>query len=103
MSVLFLFILLALDVNLLFLLGIMPDVEIERLLKCTVLVITSPSFGMQDSRRLSSIAVGDLNRWLNIRSMMVFGTRMGESGLNMLLSLGVSHFQVKKNPKTYQN
>jgi hypothetical protein len=36
--------------------GILPDREIARALQCTVLVVTSPSFSVQDSKRFCAVA-----------------------------------------------
>jgi len=77
--------------------GILPDSAIVRLLTCTILSITSPSFTANDAKRMCKIVrdIGsvdnDLNPWFNIKSLFLYGTRMGGSGLNNILNLTISH------------
>ena len=77
--------------------GILPDSAIVRLLTCTILSITSPSFTANDVKRMCKIirdfgsVDDDLNPWHNIKSLLIYGTRMGGSGINNLLSLNISH------------
>ena len=77
--------------------GILPDSAILRLLTCTILSVTSPSFTANDAKRICKIVsnIGnvdnDLNPWYNIRSLLVYSTKMGASGLNNIISLGINH------------
>ena len=77
--------------------GILPDSAILRLLTCTILSITSPSFTANDAKRMCKLVsnIGsvdnDLNPWYNIRSLLIYGTKMGSSGLNNIINLGVGH------------
>lgn len=76
--------------------GILPESEITRLLSCTVLVICSPSFSMNDCKRLNKVICFEDNRnrlWWNIRSVIIYGTNIGSSGLFGLLDIGVSHLK----------
>jgi hypothetical protein len=77
--------------------GICPDEAIKRLLTCTVLAITSPSFSMNDSKRLCNIARKSYKLtdtsvplWNNIQSLLLYGTKMGPSGILGFLNLGIS-------------
>lgn len=77
--------------------GILPDASIIRLLTCTSLVLTSPSFSMSDSKRLCSIARKTYTyekrtkcHWDNVTSLLIYGTRMGSSGLLSFINLGVN-------------
>ena len=77
--------------------GICPDEAIKRILTCTVLAITSPSFSMNDSKRLCNIARGSCTLtdtktplWNNIKSLLLYGTKMGPSGILGFLNLGIA-------------
>ncbi len=77
--------------------GICPDEAIKRLLTCTVLAITSPSFSMNDSKRLCNIARksykltdNKASLWSNIKSLLLYGTKMGPSGILGFLNLGIA-------------
>lgn len=74
--------------------GVLPQPEILRLLTCTVLILTSSSLSMNDSKRIARIVNLKGHRsitWANIRSLVVYGTKLGHSGLYGLLDIGVSH------------
>ncbi|CAE7394647.1 unnamed protein product, partial [Symbiodinium microadriaticum] len=72
--------------------GILPDREIARALQCTVLVVTSPSFSVQDSKRFCTVAAKSDN-WKRIRSLFIYGTIMGPSGLKNFMDLGVANMK----------
>jgi tetratricopeptide (TPR) repeat protein len=78
--------------------AILPDSEITKLLTCTILSITSPSFTSTDCKRLARIARIHQQRsrkavdlWSRMHSLVIYGTRMGESGLSALAGLGFGH------------
>lgn len=74
--------------------GILPEREIIRLVQCTVLILSSPSFSMQDCKRMTTIIKKySLDSWKRLKSLFVGGTRMGISGLRDLLELGIDHMQ----------
>ena len=72
--------------------GILPDREIARTLQCTVLVVTSPSFSVQDSKRFCTVAA-ETECWRRIRSLFIYGTIMGPSGLKNFVDLGLAHLK----------
>ncbi len=68
--------------------SILPDSSIARLLCCSQLSIVSPSFGLLESIRLCHVVKLSNNRlWANVRSLMIFGTRMKDVGIFKLLNL----------------
>lgn len=94
--------------------GLIYDAAIYRILTCTVLAITSPSFSMNDSKRLCAIAkqpiphseewephqrqgggpdniVSPKVMWDNIRSLIIYGTKMGPSGMLAMMRLGITN------------
>mmetsp|Transcript_3827 Transcript_3827/g.5954 ORF Transcript_3827/g.5954 Transcript_3827/m.5954 type:complete len:1046 (+) Transcript_3827:145-3282(+) len=74
--------------------GILPAREIERTVQCTVLVITSPSFSCQDSKRFCHVvAQSAKDSWSRMKSLFIYGTRMGPSGLKNIINLGVAHMK----------
>lgn len=73
--------------------GILPDREIERSLQCTVLVVTSPSFSVQDSKRFCTVGKSSSDSWSRIRSLFIYGTRMGPSGLKNFVDLGLGQMK----------
>jgi hypothetical protein len=74
--------------------GVLPEREIIRLVQCTVLILSSPSFSMQDCKRMTYIIKQNaMDSWKRLKSLFVGGTRIGMSGLRDLLSLGIFHMQ----------
>ena len=72
--------------------GVLPEREVIRLVQCTVLIISSPSFSMQDCKRMTHIIKNHaMDSWLRLKSLFVGGTRMGISGLRDILNLGITH------------
>lgn len=68
--------------------GILPDAAIARLLCCSLLSITSPSFGPVDAHRIAHVVAASRNRlWANLRALSVYGTRLGDAGILTLLRL----------------
>ena len=75
--------------------GILAEAAITRLLICTSLIISSPSFSMTDCKKLCAVVEKSKFRlWKNIRSLLVTGTSMGPSGLLKLLSLGIQNLRI---------
>jgi hypothetical protein len=70
----------------------LPEEAIVRLLTCTVLVITSPSFSLQDCLRVKYTCSKFSHLWSNIKSLHIYGTRLGHgTGLQSLLELGLKY------------
>ena len=97
--------------------GVLPASAVQRLLSCSVLVVTSPSFSMNDSKRLCRIARQRCERfnskeypeqwggqggrlWDNVRSLVVYGTRMGPSGLLGLVQVSESETSAQTRPQS---
>lgn len=75
--------------------GIVSDEGIARLLCCSSLIISSPSFSLTDAGRLCGVVEKSKRRlWKNIRSFYAYGTIMGPDGLKEILQLGMSNFQI---------
>lgn len=69
--------------------AILPNPAIARLLTCTALVITSPSFCFHDIQRIVYMCKRFPHLWMNIRSLFVYGTSLNRGrGLSNLLNLG---------------
>lgn len=69
--------------------SLLPNPAIARILTCTVLVITSPSFSVHDSQRIVYICKRFPHLWANLRSLFVYGTSLRRGrGLTNMLSLG---------------
>ena len=70
--------------------AILPEEGVVRLLTCTALVVTSPSFGLQDSMRIVYYCRRYKHLWSNIKALHVYGTRLAHGpGLRNLLNLGL--------------
>ena len=68
---------------------VLPNPAIARVLTCTVLVITSPSFSVYDSQRIVYMCKRFPHLWANLRSLFVYGTSLRRGhGLTNMLSLG---------------
>jgi hypothetical protein len=68
--------------------SILPDAAIARLLCCSLLSITSPSFGPIDAHRIAHVVAASRNRlWAHLRALSVYETRLGDAGILTLLSL----------------
>lgn len=69
--------------------AILPNPAIARLLTCTALIITSPSFCFHDIQRIVYMCKRFPHLWANIRSLFVYGTSLNRGrGLSNLLNLG---------------
>ncbi len=67
---------------------ILPDAAIARLLCCSLLSITSPSFGPMDAHRVSQVSNKSQHRlWANLRALSLYETSLGDEGLITLLQL----------------
>ena len=74
--------------------GVLPEREIVRLVQCTVLILSSPSFSMQDCKRMTFvIKKSAMDSWFRLKSLFIGGTRIGMSGLRDILNLGISHMK----------
>jgi tetratricopeptide (TPR) repeat protein len=91
--------------------GIIPDIQIKHLLTCTSLAITSSSFSMNDSKRLcveakknttklnpnlsfrEQLLIKDKCLWDNLKSLFIYGTKMGPSGIKSILKLGIGKLE----------
>jgi tetratricopeptide (TPR) repeat protein len=70
----------------------LPEEAVVRLLTCTILVITSPSFTIQDSMRMVYICKKYSHLWSNVKSLLIYGTQLAKhgSGIQNLLDLGIT-------------
>lgn len=74
--------------------GMLAEAAVSRLLVCSSLVITSPSFSMTDCKKLCAVVEKSKHRlWKNIRCLLVKGTCMGPSGLSKIIELGMQNLQ----------
>jgi len=71
--------------------AILPEEAVVRLLTCTVLVITSPSFGLQESMRIVYQCMKFTHLWSNIKALHIYGTKLAHGhGLQNLIKLGLN-------------
>jgi len=70
--------------------AILPEEAVVRLLTCTVLVITSPSFALQESMRIVYQCMKLTHLWSNIKALHIYGTKLANGrGLQNLIKLGL--------------
>jgi hypothetical protein len=75
--------------------GMLAEAAVSRLLVCSSLVITSPSFSMTDCKKLcAAVEKSKYRLWKNIRSLLVKGTCMGPSGLSKIIELGMQNLRI---------
>jgi len=71
--------------------AILSEEAVVRLLTCTVLVITSPSFGLQESMRVVYQCMKYTHLWSNIKALHIYGTNLAHGrGLQNMIKLGLT-------------
>jgi tetratricopeptide (TPR) repeat protein len=60
--------------------ALLPEEAVVRIMTCTILTITSTSFSTQDSMRIVYVCRKYPHLWSNIKSLLLFGTKLGAHG-----------------------